>query len=420
MCYKVKCSTCGKTGWGGCGNHLPSIYKNIPEGQHCPFTSTTSTTWHHAISSDSQGETSASAGGYWDNLGYNPVPTDFMYTMKCLEGEDFSDGGLQPFGSIQLIPSACILNYGQAIIEDLRAYKKQDDSILLFRPEEHGLRMTVGANRLCMPAPTIQQFVEAVKVIVSANRRWIPPPDKGFLHIRALLMGTGAVLSVTPAPEFTFLIYVTPVGKCFEESLKPINLVVENEVHRATCGGVGGVNAISNYAVVLKAQAAAIANDFSEVLFLDSVHNRYLEEVSTANIFVVKAAEYRRTVLGLENDRYNGILQEICDKTISTPVLRGTILPGIKRKSMIDIACSLGFQVEERLVSVEELFDADEVFCIGDAVCFLPVGSITYLGKRVSYRESRLGTVSQQLYSALSGIQMGLTEDKMGWIMVLK
>ncbi|XP_031247440.1 branched-chain amino acid aminotransferase 2, chloroplastic-like [Pistacia vera] len=253
-----------------------------------PFTSTTSTTWHHAISSDSQGETSASAGGYWDNLGYNPVPTDFMYTMKCLEGEDFSDGGLQPFGSIQLIPSACILNYGQAIIEDLRAYKKQDDSILLFRPEEHGLRMTVGANRLCMPAPTIQQFVEAVKVIVSANRRWIPPPDKGFLHIRALLMGTGAVLSVTPAPEFTFFIYVTPVGKCFEESLKPINLVVENEVQRATCGGVGGVNAISNYAVVLKAQAAAIANDFSDVLFLDSVHNRYLEEVSTANIFVVK------------------------------------------------------------------------------------------------------------------------------------
>ncbi|KAL5780022.1 hypothetical protein ACOSQ2_010759 [Xanthoceras sorbifolium] len=361
-----------------------------------PVTSPHLATCNQAIPSDSYSETSELAGRSWDNLGFDPVPTDHMYIMKCSEEGHFSEGGLQPFQNIQLIPSACILNYGQAVIEDLKAYKKLDDSILLFRPEENGLRLTIGADRLCMPAPTVEQFVEAVKVTVLANRRWIPPADKGFLHIRPLLMESGAILSLTPAPEFTFFIYVTPVENYFEEGLKPINLVVENELHHATPGGVGQVKAISNYAAILKAQVAAKANGFSDVLYLDSIHNRYLEQVSTANIFIVK------------------------DKTICTPVLRGTILPGIARKSIIDIACSQGFQVEERLVSVEELFDADEVFCSGDAVCLLPVGSITYLDKRVSYKERGLGAVSQQLYSALISIQMGLTEDKMGWTVVLK
>ncbi|KAK0577401.1 hypothetical protein LWI29_032516 [Acer saccharum] len=353
-------------------------------------------TRNQAIQSDSYSQTSELAGRSWNNLGFDPISTDYMYTMKCSEEGGFSDGGLQPFQSIQLIPSACVLNYGQAIIEDLKAYKKQDDSILLFRPEEYGLCMRIGADRLCMPAPTIEQFVEAVKVTVLANRRWIPPPDKGFLHIRPLLMGSGAVLSVKSAPEFTFLIYVTPVGNYFVEGMKPINLVVENEFHRATRGGVGNVKAISNYASILKAQAAAKANGFSDVLYLDSVHSRYLEEVSTANIFIVK------------------------DKTISTPVLGGTIQPGITRKSVIDIARNQGFQIEERLVSIEELFDADEVFCAGDFVCLLPVGSITYLDKRVSYKERGTSAVWQQLYLSLKGIQMGLTEDKMGWTVVLQ
>uniref|UniRef100_A0A2N9GWJ7 Branched-chain-amino-acid transaminase n=1 Tax=Fagus sylvatica TaxID=28930 RepID=A0A2N9GWJ7_FAGSY len=254
--------------------------------------------------------------------------------------------------------------------------------------------MKIGADEMCMPAPTIEQFVEAVKVTVLANRRWVPPPHKGFLHIRPLLMGTGAVLRVTPAPEFTFLIYVTPVGNYFEVGLKAIDLVVEHEIHRAVPGGVGSVKAIGNYAVVLKAQIKAKANGFSDVLYLDSVHNKYLEEGSTTNIFVVK------------------------DRVISTPVLGGTIFPGITRKSIIEIARSQGFQVEERLVSVEELLVADEVFCTGNAICLLPVGSITYMDRRVLYGET--GVVSRQLYTALSNIQMGLAEDQMGWTVVLK
>ncbi|XP_021687282.2 branched-chain amino acid aminotransferase 2, chloroplastic isoform X1 [Hevea brasiliensis] len=385
-----------------------------------------------AIPSDTDSKTSELANDInWDNLGLNPVLTDYMYVMKCSGTDKFSDGELQPFGNIELNPFSSVLNYGQGIIEGLRAFKKEDDSVLLFRPEANGLRMRVGADRICMPAPTIDQFVRAVKATVSANRRWVmmvlkqckmfmcsicilvlccyyqiaiglhdmmqvPPPSKGFLYIRPLLIGSGAVLSLTPSPEFIFLIYVTPVRNYFEHGAEPINLVIENDIHRAVSGGVGSINAIGNYATVMKGQVAAKAGGFHDALYLDAVHNKYLEEISAANIFVVK------------------------DKTICTPALRGTILPGITRESVIDIARRQRFQVEERPVSVEELFSADEVFCTGNAVGLLPVGSVTYQGKRLSYKEGGLGTVCRQLSSALANIQMGLADDKMGWTVVWK
>ncbi|KAL3525563.1 hypothetical protein ACH5RR_013935 [Cinchona calisaya] len=329
----------------------------------------------------------------WDNLGFGFIATDYMYIMKCSQGENFSKGELQRFGNIELSPSSAILNYGQGLFEGLKAYRKHDGNILLFRPEENGLRLQMGAERMCMPSPTVEQFVETVKVTVLANERWIPPPGKGSLYIRPLLMGSGAVLGLAPAPEYTFLIYVLPVGNYFKEGLAPINLIVETEMHRATPGGTGGVKAIGNYAAVLKAQSAAKAKGFSDVLYLDSVHKRYLEEVSSCNVFLVKG------------------------NVISTPAIKGTILPGITRKSIIDVALSQGFQVEERSVTVDELLDADEVFCTGTAVVVSPVGSITYQGKRVSYG---VDGVSQQLYSALTSLQMGLTEDKMDWIVELK
>lgn len=328
----------------------------------------------------------------WDNLGFGLLPTDYMYVMKCSQGGNFSKGEFQRFGNIEMSPSAGVLNYGQGLFEGLKAYRKQDDNILLFRPSENALRMRMGAERMCMPSPTVEQFVEAVKAIVLANKRWVPPPGKGSLYIRPLLMGSGAVLGLAPAPEYTFLIYVSPVGNYFKEGLAPINLVIDNEVHRATPGGTGGVKTIGNYASVLKAQSAAKAKGYSDVLYLDCVHKRYLEEVSSCNVFVVKG------------------------NVLSTPAIKGTILPGITRKSILDVAISQGFQVEERLITVEELLDADEVFCTGTAVVVSPVGSITYLDKRVSYNGSGVGAVSQQLYSALTRLQMGLAEDKMNWV----
>ncbi|PON80824.1 Branched-chain amino acid aminotransferase II [Parasponia andersonii] len=331
----------------------------------------------------------------WDNLGFGLVPADYMYVMKCGQGGSFSKGELQRFGNIELNPSAGVLNYGQGLFEGLKAYRKEDGNILLFRPEENAVRMRQGAERMCMPAPTVEQFVDAVKATVLANKRWIPPAGKGSLYIRPLLMGSGAVLGLAPAPEYTFLIYVSPVGNYFKEGIAPIHLFVEHELHRATPGGTGGVKTIGNYAAVLKAQSAAKAKGYSDVLYLDCVHKKYLEEVSSCNIFVVKG------------------------NVISTPAIKGTILPGITRKSIIDVAHSQGFQVEERLVSVDELLAADEVFVTGTAVVVSPVGSITYLGKRLSYGEGGVGVVSQQLYSVLTRLQMGLIKDDMDWIVEL-
>ncbi|KAK8673894.1 hypothetical protein V6N13_112203 [Hibiscus sabdariffa] len=339
-------------------------------------------------------EVSASASYRNVNEANSPFKSAVVLADSYRDGPaqdgSFSGGELQRFGNIELSPSAGVLNYGQGLFEGLKAYRKEDDTILLFRPEENALRMKQGAERMCMPSPTVEQFVEAVKETVLANKRWVPPPGKGSLYIRPLLMGSGAVLGLAPAPEYTFLIYVSPVGNYFKEGVAPINLIVEDKLHRATPGGTGGVKTIGNYAA-----SAAKANGYSDVLYLDCVHKKYMEEVSSCNIFVVKG------------------------NVISTPAIKGTILPGITRKSIIDVARSQGFQVEERLVEVEELLDADEVFCTGTAVVVSPVGSITYKAKRVSYGLDGFGAVSQQLYSKLTRLQMGLTEDKMNWTVEL-
>ncbi|KAI4341644.1 hypothetical protein MLD38_026342 [Melastoma candidum] len=327
----------------------------------------------------------------WEGLGFGLIPTDYMYVMKCDGSGNFTNGKLQQFGNIELSPSAGVLNYGQGLFEGLKAYRKHDGNILLFRPEENALRMRNGAERMCMPSPSIEQFVEAVKDTVLANKRWIPPAGKGSLYIRPLLLGTGAVLGLAPAPEYTFLIYVSPVGNYFKEGVAPIHLIVEHELHRATPGGTGGVKTIGNYAAVLKAQTAAKVRGYSDVLYLDCVEKKYLEEVSSCNIFIVK------------------------DNVVSTPAIKGTILPGITRKSIIEVALNEGFQVEERQVAVDELLDADEVFCTGTAVVVSPVGSVTYRGKRVTYVEDGFGAVAQRLYSALTRLQMGLSEDEMNW-----
>ncbi|XP_043711883.1 branched-chain amino acid aminotransferase 2, chloroplastic-like isoform X2 [Telopea speciosissima] len=326
----------------------------------------------------------------WDNLGYGLVPTDYMYIMKCSDKEKFSHGELNRFGNIEMSPASGVLNYAQGLFEGLKAYRKEDGRVLLFRPEQNAMRMMMGAERMCMLSPSVDQFVDAVKQTVLANKRWVPPPGKGSLYLRPLLMGSGAMLGLAPAPEYTFIIFASPVGTYFKEGLAPINLLVEDEFHRATLGGTGGVKAISNYAPVLKAQAQAKSKGFTDVLFVDSKTKNHLEEVASCNIFILKG------------------------KTISTPVTGVTVLPGITRKSIIDIARDYGYQVEERPIPVEELFEADEVFCTGTAVVVAPVGSITYQGKRVEYRTGD-GSVSQKLYLTLTGIQMGLIEDKMGW-----
>ncbi|KAK6160571.1 hypothetical protein DH2020_003952 [Rehmannia glutinosa] len=230
-------------------------------------------------------------GMKWDNLGFGLMKTDYMYTMKCGKDDKFKQGELSRYGNIELSPSAGVLNYGQleqGLFEGTKAYRREDGGLFLFRPQENAIRMQIGAHRMCMPSPSVHQFVDAVKQTALANRRWIPPPGKGSLYIRPLLIGSGPILGLAPASEYTFLVYASPVGNYFKEGTAPLNLYVEDEFHRAARGGAGGVKSITNYAPVLKALSRAKDRGFSDVLYLDSVNKRNIEEVSSCNIFMLK------------------------------------------------------------------------------------------------------------------------------------
>ncbi|GMI87945.1 branched-chain aminotransferase 6 [Hibiscus trionum] len=328
----------------------------------------------------------------WDELGFALTKTDYMYIMNFTLADDkFSQGNIIPFGNIQACPSSGILNYGQGLFEGLKAYRKEDEGILLFRPEENALRMKMGADRMCMPSPTVEQFIDAVKRTAVANKRWVPPHGKGSLYIRPLLMGTGQNLGLKPASEYTFLVYASPVGNYHKGEL---NFLVEDKVHRATPGGTGGVKAVTNYSPVYKPLTQAKAKGFSDVLFLDALTGSNIEEGSACNIFILKG------------------------NVISTPAADGTILPGITRKSIMELASGFGYQVEERVVPIKEVFDAEEVFCTGTAMVLKSVASITYQGKRIEYK-SGAETVAQKLHATLTGIQSGAKEDKLGWTMAI-
>ncbi|CAN6721811.1 unnamed protein product [Malus baccata var. baccata] len=318
----------------------------------------------------------------WDNLGFGLVRTDYMYIIKTSNDGKFEEGQLSRYGNIELNPAAAVLNYGQAIYEGTKAYRKRDGKLLLFRLDQNAMRMKISAERMCMPSLSVDQFIDAVKQTAQANKCWVPPPGKGSLYIRPLLIGSGPILGLAPSPEYTFLVYASPVRNYFKEGSAPLNVFVEEEYDRASRGGAGGVKSSTNYAPVLKALTRAKSRGFSDVLYLDSVHKKNLEE----------------------------------GNVISTPATSGTILSGVTRKSVIEIARDHGYQVEERVILVDELSEADEVFCTGTAVGVAPVGSITYKGQRMEYKTGA-ETVCPKLYSTLVGIQTGQIEDKKGWIM---
>ncbi|KAH9755925.1 Branched-chain-amino-acid aminotransferase 2 [Citrus sinensis] len=404
----------------------------LKSGDFCRYTSQAAASLQQDCEPSAYSDDESADHMDWDNLGFGLTPADYMYTMKC-SNDYFEKGRLSRYGKIELSPSSGpfsnwklymisfhkigfwqirfptsakfklelvlffkkknIANHTistQGLFEGMKAYRKEDGQLVLFRPDQNAIRLQTGAERMCMPSPSIDQFIDAVKQTALANKRWVPPPGKGSLYIRPLLVGSGPILGLAPAPEYTFLVFASPVGNYFKEGLAPLNLYVEDEFHRATPGGAGGVKAISNYAPVLKAISRAKNRGFSDVLYLDSVNKKNLEEVSSCNIFILKG------------------------NIISTPATSGTILAGITRKSIIEIASDCGFQVEERAIPVDELLEADEVFCTGTAVVVAPVGSITYRGKRIEFKTGAQ-SVSRELYSTLVGIQTGLIKDNKGW-----
>jgi len=328
----------------------------------------------------------------WDKLTYSLTETDFMYIAQTKRGEPWAPGEVKPFGPIPMHPASAALNYGQGIFEGMKAQRTDEGAIVLFRPEENAARFVTGAKRLGMDTVPAEVFVEAVCATVAANARWVPPAGKGALYVRPLLLGSGGLLGAAPAPEFTFLIFCSPVGAYMSKGLAPISLKVAHDCHRAAAGGQGGVKAIGNYAPGVVPAKAAKDEGFHELLYLDARENRYIEEVGAANFFCLK------------------------DSVLYTPSLEGTILPGITRMSLLQIARDLGYEVREERVAIDFAMSADECFCCGTAAVLSPIGSITYQGEVAEFCRSEVGPISRRLYETLREIQLCRRPDPHKWV----
>ena len=315
-----------------------------------------------------------------------------MYVSKCKLGDEWEAGEIMPYGDITISPAAGVLNYGQGLFEGMKAQRGVNGGIVLFRPERNGERLADGARRLVMPPVPTEMFLDAIEQVVAANARWVPPTGKGALYIRPVLWGSGAILGVAPAPEYTFMIYVCPVGPYFKGGMQPIALKVSDEYHRAAPGGSGAVKAIGNYAPGMMPSKNAKSEGFAEIIYLDAVEHRYIEEVGAANFFCVK------------------------DGVIYTPELTGTILPGITRASIIDLARSKGYEVVEEKVDIQFVLEADECFCAGTAAVISPIGAICKGDVCTTYTNNQVGAVTRELYDSLTGIQTQAISDEFGWI----
>ncbi len=328
----------------------------------------------------------------WDALSFSLTPTDWMYVTEVAGDDAWMPGTLRPYGDFSISPAAGVLNYGQGLFEGMKAYRTAEGRLVFFRPEENARRMQAGADRLKMPPVPESVFIDAVEQVVDANRDWVPPVGKGAMYVRPILFGSGPILGVAPAPSFTFMVYCTPVGPYFKGGMTAIDLLISEEHHRAAPGGSGGVKAIGNYAPGMLPSKAAKAEGFAEVIYLDAQTHSCIEEVGAANFFCVK------------------------DGVLSTPSLTGTILPGITRASVIELARSRGYEVREERVAVEAALDADEAFCCGTAAVISPIGSITHMDTRHVFSNGQPGPVTLELYDALTAIQAERAPDTFGWL----
>ncbi|HBE79778.1 MAG TPA: branched chain amino acid aminotransferase [Firmicutes bacterium] len=330
-------------------------------------------------------------------LGFGKIFTDYMFTMKHQDGKGWVEPKISPYSSFSIDPAAVVLHYSQEIFEGLKAYAAKDGRILLFRPEQNAKRMYRSAERLCMEPFPEEYFLKAVETLVNLEKRWIPRAPETSLYIRPTLVGLGAALGVHPASEYLFYIILSPVAAYYKEGFKPVKLAVEDYYVRSVIGGVGDAKTGGNYAASLMAGAKAEEKGFSQVLWLDAKEKKYVEEVGSMNMFFVFG------------------------KKLVTPNLGGSILPGITRASVLELAKSLGYQTEERQISIDEVVKGlddgtlTEAFGSGTAAVISPVGSLYYQGKDYLVNNNQVGKVTQELYTKLVDIQFGNAKDPFGW-----
>ena len=330
-------------------------------------------------------------------LGFGKIFTDHMFVMDYTEGKGWHDARIVPFQNLVMSPAAMVFHYGQEMFEGLKAYKGVDGKVRLFRPDMNAKRTNDTNDRLCIPNLPVEDFVEAVKAVVKVDEDWIPTEDGTSLYIRPFIIATDEFLGVAPSKTYKFIIILAPSGAYYESGLAPVGIWIEDEYVRAVKGGMGFAKTGGNYAASLIAQVKAHDDGYSQVLWLDGVERKYIEEVGAMNIFFK------------------------IDGKIVTPALNGSILPGVTRNSVIALCKKMGYEVEERRISAQELIDAqksgklEECFGTGTAAVISPVGKLRYVDDVMIINNNEIGEVSQKLYDTLTGIQWGKREDDMGW-----
>ena len=331
-------------------------------------------------------------------LGFGHYFSDHMFVMDYEAGRGWYDARIVPFGNISLHPASTVLHYGAEIFEGLKAYRAEDGSVRLFRPMENIKRMNTSAERMCLPLIDEAEFLEILETFVRLEEKWVPSSFGTSLYLRPFMFGNDEHLGVHTVARATFMLIASPSGSYYKEGINPVKIMIESEDVRTVRGGTGYAKCGGNYAASTRAGDRASKKGYSQVLWLDGVERKYIEEVGAMNVMFKIGGE------------------------IITPALTGSILPGITRKSCIEVLRNLGYKVTERLFSVDELVAAlkdgslEEAWGCGTAAVVSPIGKLMYEDVEYEINGGKIGEVTGKLYEILTGIQWGKIEDTYGWV----
>ena len=332
-------------------------------------------------------------------LKFGKVFTDHMFLLNYDAGQGWHDGRIVPYGDLNLAPSAMVFHYAQEVFEGLKAYRRPDGKVQLFRPMDNVRRLNDSCERLCIPAIPEELALEGIRALVKVEQDWVPNEPGTSLYIRPFVIATDASLGVHASHSYLFCVICCPVGAYYAEGINPVRIYVENEDVRAVRGGTGYTKCGGNYAASIRAGERAEEQGYAQVLWLDGVERKYIEEVGSMNVMFK------------------------VDGTIITPKLTGSVLPGITRRSCLQLLRDWGYPVEERLVTAQELFDAadagklDEAWGTGTAAVVSPIGEMGWNERKAEVNGGVIGPVTQKLYDTLTCIQWGTQPDPYGWTM---
>ena len=333
-----------------------------------------------------------------ENLVFGKIFTDHIFEMDYNPDNGWHNPTIKKYDNFSMSPAAMVLHYGQAIFEGLKAYKHSDGKIALFRPEKNFERLNRSARRMCIPEIDIDFTLNALKELIKLDEKWIPTKPGHSLYIRPLIFANDPYIGVKPSDTYKFMIMLSPVGPYYPEGFKPVPILVTDKYVRAVRKGVGDCKTAGNYAASLLAQREAIKEGYTQVLWLDAIEQKYIEEVGTMNIFIRFKDE------------------------IATPMLTGSILPGVTRMSVIEILKDWGMNITERMISIEEVLEAYnngnlvEIFGTGTAAIISSVSKLKFNDSIMQFDENKAGELGTKLYEEILDIQYGTNDDKFGWM----